>query len=81
MTDKEFKYANQLYWQVKGSLIPDSWRNNHEQVEKIMNSYFVRLWGNHEASEHLEGFDKAWLDYKQEMFDSEIEKIAVLGYD
>jgi hypothetical protein len=24
------------------------------------NSYFNRLWGNHEAMIHLEGFEAAW---------------------
>jgi hypothetical protein len=60
MTQEEFKWANQLHWQVKGHLIPDSWCNDHKQVTSMMNGYFKRLWGNHEANIHLEGFDQAW---------------------
>lgn len=60
MTQEEFKWANQLHWQVKGHLIPKSWCNDHRQVKNMMDSYFKRLWGNHEANIHLEGFEAAW---------------------
>ena len=60
MTQTEFKLANQLHWQVKGHLIPECWCNDHKQVKSMMNSYFSRLWGNHEAVVHLEGFEAAW---------------------
>jgi len=60
MTDKEFKWANQIHWQVKGHLIPDEWCRDSNQVRAMMNSYFSRLWGNHEAVVHLEGFEQAW---------------------
>lgn len=60
MTQKEFKWANELHWQVKGHLIPDEWASDEHQVRKMMDSYFARLWGNHEAVVHLEGFEAAW---------------------
>lgn len=58
MTQAELKWANQLFWQVKGHLIPDSW--SLSEIRKIEESYFNRLWGNHEAVVHLEGFEEAW---------------------
>jgi hypothetical protein len=60
MIQKEFKFANELYWQVKGHLIPKEWADDELQVRTMMNSYFIRLWGNHEAVIHLEGFEQAW---------------------
>ena len=60
MTDKEFKWANQMHWQVKGHLIQDEWCRDYKQVRAMENSYFRRLWGNHEASIHLKGFEQAW---------------------
>jgi len=63
MTEKELKYANMLFWQVKGHLIPESWPIS--EIKKIEESYFNRLWGNHEASIHLEGFEEAWEDRKR----------------
>lgn len=58
MTGEQVKEANRYYWIVKGQLIPESWSD--EQVEAILNSYFKRIWGNHEACVHEEGFDEAW---------------------
>lgn len=60
MNAEEFKFANQLHWQVKGHLIPDITAKNHLAVRSILNSYLKRLWGNHEAHIHLEGFEQAW---------------------
>ena len=58
MTLEERKWANQLFWMVKGHLIPDSWPES--EIRIIEQSYFKRLWGNHEALYHLEGFEAAW---------------------
>lgn len=58
MTQEELKWANQLFWMVKGHLIPESWPEL--EIRKIEHSYFNRLWGNHEAMIHSEGFDAAW---------------------
>lgn len=60
MTPTEFKFANELHWQVKGHLIPKEWANDEVQVRSVLNSYLHRLWGNHEAVIHLEGFEEAW---------------------
>lgn len=60
MTVSEFKWANELHWMVKGHLIPRDWADDEQQVESMKNSYLKRLWGNHEASIHLTGFDQAW---------------------
>ena len=60
MTHAQFKWANELHWMVKGHLIPQEWANNIQQVKSMENSYFKRLWGNHEASIHLTGFETAW---------------------
>ena len=58
MTEWEIKEANRLYWIVKGQLIPESW--SEKDVNAILNSYFKRIWGNHEAVIHEEGFEEAW---------------------
>jgi hypothetical protein len=58
MTQEEFKWANRLFWIVKGHLIPDSW--DEQTIIEMEKSYFKRLWGNHEAHFHEEGFEKAW---------------------
>ena len=60
MTQAEFKWANELHWIVKGHLIPDTWAGDEQQVKAVRDSYLRRLWGNHEASIHLTGFDTAW---------------------
>lgn len=58
MTKPELKWANKLFWMVKGHLIPDSW--SYADIRKMEQSYFARLWGNHEACYHEEGFEEAW---------------------
>jgi hypothetical protein len=60
MTADQFKWANQLHWMVKGHLIPEDWAGDDHQVKAMENSYFKRLWGNHEAHIHLAGFEEAW---------------------
>lgn len=54
----QLKEANRYYWIVKGQLIPESW--SETDVMKIYESYFRRIWGNHEAGVHTEGFEGAW---------------------
>jgi hypothetical protein len=58
MTYFQLKEANRYYWMVKGQLIPESW--SEDQIEKIYDSYFRRIWGNHEAYVHELGFEAAW---------------------
>lgn len=52
------KEANRFHWIVKGHLIPESWSDF--QVEQVYYSYMKRIWGNHEAIIHEEGFEEAW---------------------
>ena len=58
MTYFQLKEANRFYWMVKGQLIPESWRES--DIMKTYESYFARIWGNHEAYIHEDGFEKAW---------------------
>jgi hypothetical protein len=69
--------ANRFYWIVKGSLIPESWTDR--EVEGIYDSYFKRIWGNHENVAHQDGFEDAY--YARSHADDDISKVAVLGYD
>ena len=59
MTEAELKFANELHYAVKGHLINPNYSD--EEIKKISDSYWKRLWGNHErlvyCSEH---FEKAW---------------------
>ena len=58
MTYFERKEANRYYWMVKGQLIPESW--SEKDIMSTYESYFRRLWGNHEANIHEIGFEAAW---------------------
>ena len=58
MTYFQLKEANRFYWIVKGQLIPESW--SEEDIMKTYESYFSRIWGNHEAPTHALGFEAAW---------------------
>ena len=58
MNDTIRKEANRFYWIIKGQLIPESWTD--KDVEGIYNSYMKRIWGNHEAIVHEDGFEEAW---------------------
>lgn len=58
MTAAERKEANRYYWIVKGQLIPESWPD--KEVRSVLNSYFDRIWGNHENVVHEDGFEDAW---------------------
>lgn len=58
MTNKELKWANKLFWMVKGHLIPNSW--SYSEIRKMEHSYFERLWHDEEAYIYEDGFDQAW---------------------
>ena len=58
MTYFQLKEANRFYCMVKGQLVPESW--SEDQIEKMYDSYFRRIWGNHEACVHEVGFEAAW---------------------
>lgn len=70
MTYFERKEANRYYWMVKGQLIPESW--SEKDIMSIYESYFRRLWGNHEAHIHEIGFEAAWAQRQA----NKIKKIA-----
>lgn len=75
MTEKEFKEANRYYWIIKGQLIPEEWPE--KDVSAILDSYFRRIWGNHEAIVHEEEFEHVWTERTRES----LKKVAELGYD
>ena len=59
MTSREYKFANELHYAVKGHLINPNYST--EEVRKISDSYIKRLWGNHERLVYCrEEFEKAW---------------------
>lgn len=59
MTYFQLKEANRFYWMVKGQLIPESW--SERDIMKTYDSYFARLWGNHERADYATlGFEAAW---------------------
>jgi hypothetical protein len=59
MTSFQLKEANRYYWIVKGQLIPESW--SEKDIMATYESYFTRIWGNHENCYHEVGFQQAWL--------------------
>lgn len=61
MTLKERKEAYRLFWMVKGHI-----NTSEETILASADGYFKRLWGNHEACYHEEGFEEAW----QKMLDN-----------
>lgn len=75
------KEANRLHWIVKGHLIPQS--ESDKTVEHIYDSYFKRVWGNHENCVHEDGFEQAYKfrEAEIEIANEEISKVAVLGYN
>ncbi len=58
MVEINIKKANELMWAVKGQLIPENYSD--EDIKKTYDSYFARMWGNHEYTYRLEGFEEAW---------------------
>lgn len=71
------KEANRLNWIIKGKLIDLSWSD--EDVEKTYNSYFKRLWGNNEMYIHEAGFDRAYAEREEQVYQNDITRVAVLG--
>jgi len=58
------KECNRMFWIVKGHLIPRAW--HPEEIVEMYDSYFKRMWGNHETCYHEEGFEEAWAKRKEE---------------
>lgn len=74
------KEANRLNWMVKGQLIDKS--EPDSVVEYLYDSYFKRLWGNHERSQYAEeGFSEAYEYRANELLAEEMKNVARLGYD
>jgi len=73
------KEANRFNWIIRGQLIDKS--ESDTTIEKLYDSYFKRIWGNHENVVHEDGFEEAYTVRLNEMYEEELEKVAVLGYD
>ena len=56
----DIKEANKMFYMVKGHLIPDEWSD--DDIVKMYDGYFKRMWGNNEFLHCEEGFDQAWKD-------------------
>jgi len=54
----DFKEANRVFYAVKGSLIPKEY--SQDDILEMYNSYFKRLWGNHEALIRDDKFEEIW---------------------
>jgi len=53
--EKDLKEIYRIFWMVKGHL-----NCSPETAFEVYSEYFERLWGNHEAVIHEEGFEEAW---------------------
>ena len=59
MMNSELKFANELHYAEKGQLINID--ASDEEINKIADSYFKRLWGNHERLVNCkDDFEKVW---------------------
>ena len=59
------KEVNRFMWIIKGRLAPDEY--SEEDYLEVHDTYFQRIWGNHEAPVHEEGFEEAYKErYKNE---------------
>ena len=54
----DYKEANKMFYMVKGHLIPDEWPD--DDIVKMYDGYFKRMWGNNEFLHCEEGFEEAW---------------------
>ena len=51
-------------WIIKGRLAPDEY--SEQDYLDVYDSYFMRLWGNHENCVHEDGFEEAYTEkYKK----------------
>ena len=58
MVPENRKEAYRRFWMVKGHLACDNWTD--QDIKKMHDSYIYRLWYNHEANIHSDGFEEAW---------------------
>ena len=54
------KQIAKLFYSVKGHLVDE------HNMELCYDSYFKRMWGNHELCYHEEGFEEAYEEYLNE---------------
>ena len=58
---QKWKDANELYFAVKGHLIPSTW--DQQSIDSMVNKYIKRLWGNCERMVYCKDkFEKLWND-------------------
>ncbi len=55
MSPIDKKEAYRLFWMVKGHI-----NTTEATILESAPGYFKRLWGNHEAVYHEDGFEEAW---------------------
>ena len=59
MTIEELKKINEVFYAVKGHLFPTSY--GLVEIRNVYDSYFKRLWGNHERLVNSrEDFEAVW---------------------
>jgi len=58
MTSTIHKEVNRFMWILKGRLVADG--HSEKDYEEIHDIYLRRIWGNHEAPIHEEGFEEAY---------------------
>jgi len=54
------KEVNRFMWIIKGQLVPDGY--SEEDYLEVHDSYLHKIWGNHEASIHEDGFEEAYTE-------------------
>jgi hypothetical protein len=52
------KFAHRLHFCVKGTLIREG--TPDEEVQRVLDQYLKRCWGNHENFLYSDEFDAAW---------------------
>lgn len=55
--EPDLKEICKVFWMVKGHLVEE------KTMRESYPGYFKRLWGNHEAIYHEEGFEDAWKNW------------------
>jgi hypothetical protein len=84
----ELKKVNEMFFAVKGHLFPIEY--TVDEMRSVYNSYFSRMWGNHEFHLHAEDFEEIWNNRNvwthsiveiTTYDEDDISKVAHLGYD
>ena len=58
------KEVNRFLWIIKGRLAPDEY--SEQDYLDVHDAYLKRIWGNHEAPIHEEGFEEAYREKYRE---------------